>query len=257
MRDGDPSRIPDLRRKLLQIAAHLGLEPRFLRMRRPGFARLSGFGIEIGAFEHPARLPRTCSVKYADVLTLSQVRRRFPEVDVSRLVKPDVIIDLDAEGMSTFATGSLDFVIACHVIEHVANPGRFIEDIVRALRVGGHMAIAAPDKSFTFDHLRQETPLVDLERYYRYGRTVSPEDYTEMLTAVHPEILDQGPERISAALHSFRERREHLSVWTASSFRTFLLAAFEWCGAEMVSEYEVMSDANEFEYFGVWRLRRK
>lgn len=250
-------RMEEYRTVLKRLMGSLGVEPGFLRLRRRGFAQLSGFGLEIGAFEHPARLPRRCSVRYADVLTLEEARRRFPEVDVSRMVQPHVIIDVDAGGMGAIRPASLDFVIACHVIEHVANPGRFVEDLVRVVRPGGHVAIAAPDKQFTFDRRRRETPLSELESYYRVGRPApTPQDYRDMLTAVHPEILEQGQERMAAALQSFLDRREHLSVWTAHAFRTFLTSAYQWCGADMTPDYEVSSDKNHFEYFGVWRRLR-
>lgn len=245
-----------LRKRLGALLRRLGMGPAFLKLRNEGYALLKGAGVEIGAFEHPAPLPRGCRVRYADVITPAQAAELFPEIDASRLVHPDLVVDLDADGLAALPSESLDFVIACHVIEHVANPGRLVAEMVRVVKVGGHVVIAAPDRDFTFDRRRAETPLAVLEGYFRHGRPpVGPEDYREMIAAVHPELEAAGPEAMQAALAEFHRRREHLSVWTAAGFRTFLIAAFDWCDARMEVRYEVMSDRNRFEYFGVWRRR--
>lgn len=242
------------RKKAAGLLRRLGVRPIFLRLRDDGYALLRGEGVEIGAFEHPAKVPRGCRVRYADVLTPEQAAELFPEIDATRLVRPDLLVDLDADGLAAIPDGSLDFVIACHVIEHVANPGRLVAEMVRVTRPGGHVVIAAPDRDFTFDRRRVETPLATLERYYREGRPpVGPEDYREMIEAVHPELLGRGEAEMRVALASFHRRREHLSVWTAAGFREFLVASFGWCGAQMQPRYEVLSDRNRFEYFGVWR----
>ena len=242
-----------VRKRLGGLLRRLGWKRDFLRMRGGGYALLRGEGLEIGAFEHPARVPRGCRVRYADVITPAQAADLFPEIDAGKLVPLDYVVDLDADGLVAIASGSLDFVIACHVIEHVANPGRLLAEMVRVVKVGGHVIIAAPDRDFTFDRNRAETPLATLERYFRQGRApVGPEDYREMIGAVHAELADAEPACVEEALKEFHRRREHLSVWTAAGFREFLIAAFGWCGSRMEKRYEVMSDRNRFEYFGVW-----
>lgn len=244
------------RKRLAGLLRRLGWQHPFIRLRRPGYALLCGEGVEIGAFEHPARLPRACRVRYADVITPAQAAELFPEIDASKLVPIDHVVDLDVSGLGAIASASLDFVIACHVIEHVANPGRLIAEMVRVVKIGGHVVVAAPDRDFTFDRRRASTPLDRLERFYREGRPpIGPDDYKEILSAVHPELAEAEPEVQQAALNEYHRRREHLSVWTAQEFREFLGAAFRWCGASMELRYEVMSDRNQFEYFGVWRRR--
>ncbi|MFA6963002.1 MAG: methyltransferase domain-containing protein [Opitutaceae bacterium] len=242
-----------IRKYLVSALYRLGWQQKFLHLRRPGLALLKGEGVEIGAFEHPSLVPHACRVRYADVITPEQAVRQYPEIDASRLVAIDYLLDLDVDGLAQIATGSLDFVIACHVIEHVANPGRLVAEMIRVVKVGGHVVIAAPDRDYTFDRLRKETPLSTLETYFRYGRSpIGPEDYREMIEANHPELRDADPAVVEGALRGLHDRREHLSVWTAAGFREFLLAAFGWCGAVMVPCYEVESDRNHFEYFGVW-----
>lgn len=243
-----------IKKRLARLLRSLGWERKFLRLRRAGYAHLAGEGLEIGAFEHPAPVPANCRVRYADVITPAQAREIFPEIDASRLVALDYVIDIDADGLSAIPSESQDFVIACHVIEHVANPGRFIGELTRVVKVGGVVVVAAPDRDFTFDRLRATTPLERLERFYREGRPpVGPEDYREMVECVHPKILLSSPEVVAEKLHGFFKRREHLSVWTSQGFKEFVNAAFAWNRVEMKLLHEVMADRNRFEYFGVWR----
>ncbi len=241
---------PPVRRRVRRI---LGLEDRFLRLRAPGYRALRGVGLEIGAFDQPSRVPGSCRVSYVDAITPEEAKRRFPEIDHSRLVHLDHVVDLDTDGLSIFPDNSQDFAIASHVIEHVANPARLVAEMARVLRSGGRLVIAAPDRDFTFDRRRPLTPLETLHRYYLHGRPpLGPDDYLDMITYVHPELADRPAEEVKGSLAQFHERREHLSVWTAASFRNFLVASFGWAEVTMTPEYEVLSDANRAEYFGVW-----
>ena len=243
------------RRRLRDIVEKLGYDrDLFARLRRPGLRMLRGGGIEIGAFEHPAPVPRRCRIEYVDVITPAQAKELFPEIDETRLVPVDHLVDIDAGGLGRFDAGSQDFVIACHVIEHVANPGRFVGELLRMLRPGGLLVIAAPDRDYTFDRNRPLTPQKLLERYFRTGRSpIGPEDYREVLTYVCTEQAGQSTEMQQQALEGFFRRREHLSVWTAESFREFLISAYGWNGVRMEPLYEVLPDRNRFEYFGVWK----
>lgn len=246
-----PACVTRLVKRLLAIAGH---EPKFLKLRRPGYALLRGEGMEIGAFEHPAALPSRCRVRYADVITPEQAAQLFPEVDASRLVPLDHVIDIDRVGLGPIEGGTMDFVIACHVIEHVANPGRLVAEMTRVVKRGGCLVIAAPDRDYTFDRLRPVTPTDRLEQYFRQGRApVTPEDYREIIECVHTELLQASAGAVEERLRDFHRRREHLSVWTAAGFRDFLVAAYGWSEVKMEPLYEVMPDRNRFEYFGVWR----
>jgi len=246
-------------RKLVPLPVRRGLrrmlrqEDRHLRLRAPGYRALRGVGIEIGALDHPAGVPEYCRVTYLDAITPEEAKRRFPEIDHSQLVRVDHVVDLDTDGLSLFPDNSQDFAIASHVIEHVANPARLVAEMTRVLRTGGRLVIAAPDRDFTFDRRRPLTPLDTLHKYYVHGRPpLGPDDYVDMITYVHPELAYRPAEQVKATLAHFYERREHLSVWTAAYFRDFLVASFSWAGVTMTPEYEVLSDANRLEYFGVW-----
>ena len=156
---------PSVRRRLRRLLERIGLRHGFLRCRDKGYALLWGEGIEIGAFEHPAPVPRRCRVKYVDAISPAEAAKFFPEVDTKRLVPVDYIVDLDRDGLSLIPSASKDFVIACHVIEHLANPGRFVQECLRVIRSGGLFVIAAPDRDYTFDRARPLTLLATLQRW--------------------------------------------------------------------------------------------
>ena len=110
--------------------------PLFLQKRAEIYKLLHGKGIEIGPFEHPAKLPENCSVEYCDVISTEEAKDLFPEVDHQNLVEIDHIIDLDKNGLSKFEKEKFDFVIINHVIEHLFNPIDAIINCYRILKKG-------------------------------------------------------------------------------------------------------------------------
>ena len=55
--------------------------------------------------------------------------------------------------------GSQDFIIANHLLEHVADPIGALEEWYRLLRPDGILFLALPDKRVTFDKDRPRTTL--------------------------------------------------------------------------------------------------
>ena len=50
--------------------------------------------------------------------------------------------------------GKYDYIVASHVIEHVADIVRFVQDCETLLKDGGTLVLAVPDKRYCFDALR-------------------------------------------------------------------------------------------------------
>jgi SAM-dependent methyltransferase len=116
----------------------------------------------------------------------------------------------------------LDFIIACHVIEHVANPGKAIVDALSKLKSGGFLVLVIPDKRKTFDASRDLTPVshlmadfVDPSRLRDFAHFV---DFYEK--AMRPSSDDLIEELvISNFLANFPI---HYHTFTDSSFRRFV-----------------------------------
>ncbi|MGH7995010.1 MAG: methyltransferase domain-containing protein [Opitutaceae bacterium] len=229
------------------------LSNELLESRWNGLSLLHGDGIEIGAFDQPSRLPAGASVRYVDVFTRKEGMQTFPEVDSSSIVDPDVISNLDKQGLGVIPDASADFVIACHVLEHLANPIGAIAEMFRVLKRDGCLVVAVPDKRFTFDKPREITSFEHLWLDYLNKAQSSDDDhYSDFLSAImplHQMPKSEWPEHIQRA----RRRNEHAHVWDSNAFADLLLLAIPLSGHRAKRLYESSGDVNRFEYFCVWR----
>jgi SAM-dependent methyltransferase len=232
----------------------MALSPLVQTHRRAGFALLSGEGVEIGALHEPAPLPQARRITYVDALSRERARALFPEIDPAQFTEPTVIADLDRDGLRAFAANSQDFMVASHVLEHLANPIGAIAELFRVLRPGGRAAIAVPDKRFTFDRPRALTPFEHLWRDYLGEVTANTDEhYLDFLNATAPwNWAATPPEEHARHIAIARERREHCHVWDSDSCRETLMLALPLTGHRGNLLYESAGDANQFEYFAVW-----
>lgn len=228
-----------------------------LNHRKLGYALLSGRGLEVGALDQPAPLPGGCSVTYCDAISHEQAAQLFPELDPGGFTRVDHLCDLDKEGLEGLASDTYDFVVFNHVVEHIANPIRAIEELVRVARPGGLLVISAPDKEYTFDKNRASTPFDHLYQEWQEGVTeVSDEHYLDFLKGVHPELWDNPniEQDLPQHLAGVRRRREHAHVWNSREFRQFLADCFELLKVSAVPRFEQYADKNGMEYFSVWQM---
>ena len=224
----------------------------FLKLREPGYALLSGVGIEIGGFEHPAVLPNARKITRCDRLLKEEAGAVFSEIDVSGLPAVDVRLDLDTDGLGHFAEASVDFVVCCHVLEHLKNPIKAVQEIMRTLRPGGRAALAIPDKDFTFDQDRPLTAWEPLELIYREKITTPvPDDYMDIVRHVHPKMLQVGEAERQGYLEHLLKRREHLNIWDSRTFPVFLSRSAALLDITWRSVYVAGADLSRFEYFTV------
>ena len=130
---------------------------------------LSGFGLEIGAGASPFPVSPLCRVLYGDRLPYEKlVAAPYPGQRPCDIVIPDVLTDFDT--LENIADGSLDFLVACHVIEHTRNPIGSIAAAWRKLKPGGRLVLVVPDKERTFDRARPVTTLEHLVEDHRNPR---------------------------------------------------------------------------------------
>lgn len=124
-------------------------------------SELQGTGIEFGSGASPFPVPLECHTLYADAYSYATLRDNlYPGQTLTQIVRPDFVTDLQTlEGV---ADESLDFVVACHVIEHTISPITAIQSCYRALRPNGHLVLVVPDMYKTFDRARDRTLLAHL-----------------------------------------------------------------------------------------------
>ncbi|MBI4858866.1 MAG: glycosyltransferase, partial [Candidatus Riflebacteria bacterium] len=106
---------------------------------------------------------------YLDRLLPDEAAVHYPSVPARTLVRPHVIGD--AGDLSMFRGEVFDFLIASHVLEHLADPLTALVEWHRVVRPGGKLLLAVPDKRFTFDRDRPRTPLSHLLWNRREKRT--------------------------------------------------------------------------------------
>ncbi|MEZ5277818.1 MAG: class I SAM-dependent methyltransferase [Opitutaceae bacterium] len=194
-----------------------------MKYRKAACARLVGSGLEIGALHEATPVPAGATVRYFDAMDRESAIAAFPELDHSRLVQVDHVGDLDRRDLRKVGSASVDFVIANHVIEHVANPVAMLEDIHFICRPGGLAVIAAPDMRYTYDRERALTSFDHLWAEYEEGvETVSDEHYMDFLRHVGKHVFEDPDRRIADDIAHCRRRREHAHVWNSVTFEAFV-----------------------------------
>jgi SAM-dependent methyltransferase len=129
-------------------------------------------GLEIGPLAAPFIAREGANVLYADYLDADGLRAKYradPNVDISRIVDVDVIWAGGPLAACLPPGTVLDYVFASHVMEHIPDLVGWFAEIAAVLRPGGLVALAIPDKRFTFDLLRAPSRLGDLIDAHLHG----------------------------------------------------------------------------------------
>jgi SAM-dependent methyltransferase len=201
---------------------------------------LSGDVLEIGPGDEPfPTAPNSC-VRYADRSIEGGRDKNFPELTgLPHGPEADWKIDLDADGLAPIPDSSLDVVIACHVIEHLANPIAALREFERVLRSQGRLVLVVPDRNSTFDCARQPTHLAHALAKFRQGVTqVQHEEIREFCSAIYyqrpflPTAVREwyNPQRLDAELVELHRRRTiHVHCWSPEEFAS-LIAGLLACG---------------------------
>ena len=210
---------------------------------------LLGSGIEIGGLQRPLLVGGNAQVKYVDRMPVCELRSQYPELASVPLVEVDIIDD--GERLATIRDLSQDFVIANHFIEHCQNPVLAFSNMLRVLKNGGVLYLAIPDKRFTFDRHRPDTPLDHLVKDYekgsewsKYGHYIEWAQYVNRLRE-EAEILDRAEQlmRIDYSIH--------FHVWSQASMWQF----FCMLGKMMPEQFEI-EVCLKYQEEVIWIIRK-
>ena len=237
-----------------------------LAVRRRFGGHLWGEGIEIGPGHVPFPVPDTVAVRYVDRWEPDVNRALFPELgDAPGFPKPDIVANLDADRLTAIGDGSQDFVIASHVIEHLANPLAMLLEIYRVLRKGALLVLLVPDRHKTFDRDRQPTSLSHVIDEYRDDiRTVDDAhilDFirgTSALRTVDDGVEIANPELMSDEIGIHRQRSVHAHVWDLDEFSEMMTYAATNLGVRwrVVDTMPPGAEGTHGDEFG-WVLARR
>lgn len=135
--------------------------------------------LEIGPLDNPTFHKSEAAVCYLDWLTYEQLVNSYDSARKKRrdcIVHPDVVangVDFASE-LESFEPFHL--VVANHVLEHLPNPIRFLNEAALITREGGCLLLSIPDRRFTFDVNRADTDFVEWFRRYEQDQR-SPDRY--------------------------------------------------------------------------------
>jgi SAM-dependent methyltransferase len=124
----------------------------------------------------------------------------------------------EASNLSKIPDESYDFVLASHVLEHLANPLRGLEEWKRVLRTGGAMVVIAPDRRATFDRRRPPTAFEHIEADFANRTPETDLSHLEEIFALHDLALDPG----AGAPAKFRERSRNNAAVRALHHHVFV-----------------------------------
>lgn len=215
---------------------------------------LSGIGLEVGAGASPFPIPLGCKVYFGDHITLEQlVDELYPGQSSYDLVSPDLMTDFDK--FDGVADESLDFIIGCHVIEHVLDPIGTIINSYKKLKPGGQLLLVIPDKHRTFD---RERPLTTLEHLIEDH--FMPDDhrdrlhYEEFFKLALPVPEADLQDRVAEAI--LRKADCHFHVWDYERFNELINYVsqkfFQW--SEIWSHPTLSDEREDIEFY--FRLRK-
>lgn len=201
--------------------------------RNIAFKYLSGNGIEVGALHAPLEVPDTVKVHYVDRMSVSDLRKQYPELNGIDLVEADIVDN--GETLSSIADNSWDFVIANHMIEHCQNPIGALENFLRVVKPGGIVYMGVPDKRYIFDVDRPMTTLDHLIRDYKEGPEWSKvSHYEEYVRLVEKFPQEQVLARQQALIEI--DYSIHFHVWTSETFSELLFYCQKQLGFDFTIE---------------------
>lgn len=186
-------------------------------MRDISASGLHGTGIEFGAGAMPFPVPLSCNVLFADAFSYAALSSElYPGQTAHNLIQPDYVTDIQT--LQGIADNTLDFIVACHVIEHTTNPISAILACHRALKSGGKLVLVVPDMERTFDRERQVTTLAHLLEDYeepssRRDRAHYEEFYTKAFKIPDGQDFSEYVARQHAEGFSI-----HFHAWTYDAF---------------------------------------
>ncbi|RUW93480.1 methyltransferase domain-containing protein [Mesorhizobium sp. M7A.F.Ca.US.010.02.1.1] len=114
----------------------------------------NGFGLEVGPSYNPL-LPKSAgfNIETIDHADAAILREKYSN-NASKIEEVDYVSDgrslLEVIGKKE----RYDFICASHVIEHVTDVVRFIQDCETLLKPDGRLVLAVPDKRYCFDAFR-------------------------------------------------------------------------------------------------------
>lgn len=224
-----PTDVVDVAPEILYCLLNGGIAPIYNRsdLGKPNLSRgdvreiaashLCGRGVEFGAGASPFPVPLVCNVHFADAFSYGSLKAgMYPGQLAHNLIRPDYVTDIKT--LAGIPDASLDFIVACHVIEHTNNPIAAMDSCYRALKPGGSLVLVVPDMTKTFDSKRTLTTLAHLIEDYE---SPSPERDWGHYEEFYTKAFEIPADAILLDYVSLKQAEGgdlHYHTWTFESF---------------------------------------
>ena len=146
---------------------------------------IAGTGIEIGALHAPMSVDNNkAKVLYVDRLSQKDLYEQYPEFKKYDIVDADIVDNGDELG--TISDGIYDFCISNHVLEHLEDPVKALNNWLRILKPKGILYLSIPLPYNIVDKHREPTTITHIiDDYGRMAR-----DREEYLRQRHDHFVD-------------------------------------------------------------------
>lgn len=133
-------------------------------------------GLEIGPSMHPTLDNSEFNICFLDYSTREeQYEHCASDDDYRRVPETDIIVSSDQ--YTSFVSGTYDYIVANHVIEHVSDVISWLCELEKMLVDNGMLFLTIPDKRFSFDKYRQDTSFTHLMCDYFQGGEYSDKEH--------------------------------------------------------------------------------
>lgn len=214
---------------------------------------LKGYGIEFGAATSPSPVPDDCEIEYADYFQEDDGCNRCMNGD---FVSVKFFTSLDE--MEGIKNNSLNFIIGCHVIEHVSRTLLALTNCFDKLKTGGITFLVVPHMKYTFDALRSLTTIEhfiqDYTNYIRERDMLHLVDHLEHFTEYEANQKGIKADRINLfpVLKNFIKGEKidiHYHTFTEENFKEILdyfnSNIAKWSKTEIIPRIQ-FEGSNEF-----------
>ena len=141
----------------------------------------------------------------------------------------------DAVDLKFIPSLSYDFILASHVIEHIANPIKALLEWLRILKENGILLLVVPHRDGTFDHNRPITTLKHL--LDDFEKNIKEDDLTHLpeILELHDLTLDPQAGDFDAfkkrSLDNFNNRCLHHHIFDTK----LVVEIFDYLGLQVLS----------------------
>jgi SAM-dependent methyltransferase len=127
-------------------------------------------GLEIGASDLPTVCAGQGQCEFADWRSTEELARELG-MPIASLAPVTYVLDR-GRALHEQIGRTFDYVVLCHVLEHVADPIGYLTEVAQLVRPGGVLLLAIPDKEQTRDGSRPSTTIDHLLARHHHRESV-------------------------------------------------------------------------------------